>query len=282
MNVRVLGRGKVGRTLHAAFRKAALDSTLHHGRSQPRASRSASVYVLAVPDAQIRATAERIATQIKASDVVIHCSGNRGPEELAPCLRRGASVAVVHPFVSFASAKTPPDLHETTWIARGDERALRVAKRLARAVGARCIEGPSGQAAYHAAAAVVANGSTALADLAVRMLGTLSLDRKVAQVAVAGLLRSVAHNVERVGVPAALTGPVVRGDADTVRSHLVALHAQDPKLAESYRALAPLILACAEASGLSPEPAAAIRKALNTTHRTRATSKGKRAQPRRR
>ena len=276
MIVRVLGRGKVGRSLHAALRKADVAATLHPARGLLAArDKRALTYLLTVPDAQIAATAQRIAAHVKAGDVVLHCSGNRGPEELAACRRSGASIAVMHPFVSFAHVRSAPNLPQTVWFARGDTLAIRRAKQLARSVTAQCLEGPVGQPAYHAAAAVLANGSAGLADLTVRMLVALGLDRKVACAAASGLLHSVAQNVRTVGVPQALTGPIMRGDADTVRSHLSALAALDPDFARSYADLAPIVLSCAQAAGLTKRDAANIRAVLAQGVST-TTSKGKR------
>lgn len=281
MNVCILGRGKVGRCLHAALREGGHPSLLARGTSTPkRPSRGPFVFVLAVPDAQLRSVAQRLLPILVARDVVLHCSGNRGPDELGACRERGAHVATMHPMVSFASARRGPPLVNTTWVARGDRRALVRARELARAVGARCVEGPSGAPAYHAAAATLGNGSVALAALSVRMLGCIGLDARTAERACAGMLRSVAHNLEHVGLPGALTGPIARGDADTVQSHVLALRALDPELAAGYIALAPLIVACAIDAGLSAEDAARIQTALRSKE-TRATSRGKRARTRR-
>ncbi len=285
MNVCILGRGRVGRTLHAALRKADVSAQLTRGTAKPRRTASARhVFVLAVPDAEIQGTAARLLPSLARGDVVLHCSGNRGPEELSVCRERGAHVATMHPMVSFASARAMPPLDHTVWLARGDKPALAVARRLARSVGAQCVAGPSGGPAYHAAAALLGNGSVALAALAVRVLLAIDLDQKTAERAAAGLLRSVASNLERVGIPHALTGPIVRGDADTVRSHVRALHTLDPQLARSYVALAPLILSCASDAGLSAEDATRIQAALGTGRppqpraATRTRSKSKRAQ----
>lgn len=263
MKLHIIGRGKVGRAFAAAAREANLPFTISAGRAllvPPPAG--LTVYVLAVPDAAMSAVAERLASVVRARDVVLHCSGNRGPEELSACAAQGAFTASVHPMLSFASAKHPPDLAQSVWIARGHRRAILAAQKLARAVSARCIEGPSGQPAYHAAAALLANGSAALSHLFVDLLKALGLAQGHAELAAAGMLHSVANNVRRVGVPYALTGPVRRGDADTVKAHLAALDALDPPLAQRYRELSALILHSARTAGLTPAEAARVEHAL--------------------
>jgi len=283
VNVCILGRGKVGRTLHAALRKADVPTQLRQGTGKPRrTARGAHVFVLAVPDAKIQSVALTLAPSLVKGDVVLHCSGNRGPEELSACKERGAHVATMHPMVSFASRRALPPLTATVWIARGDGRALLTARKLARSVGALCVAGPSGTPAYHASAALLANGTVALAALAIEVLKTIDLDQKTAERAAAGMLRSIASNLERVGIPQALTGPIARGDADTVRSHVQALGALGPRFADSYLALGPLILACAKDAGLSNEAARRIEFALKRPPSdARASSKSKRAPTRR-
>jgi predicted short-subunit dehydrogenase-like oxidoreductase (DUF2520 family) len=75
-------------------------------------------------------------------------------------------------------------------------------------------------------------------------------------------LRTVGENVARVGTPAALTGPIVRGDAATVRAHRDALDAVDPDARAAYDALAPHVLACALAAGLDRARADEVERAF--------------------
>ena len=108
-------------------------------------------------------------------------------------------------------------------------------------------------------------GGAALAASGVDILVRLGLDRASAQQGVAGLLRTVAANVERVGVPEALTGPIMRGDAVTVLAHRAALRDLGGTGLATYDAIALAILATAVEAGLSPEAAAEVRRALRAT-----------------
>jgi predicted short-subunit dehydrogenase-like oxidoreductase (DUF2520 family) len=215
-----------------------------------------------VPDARIAEVAARL--PLGRGAVVLHCAGARGPDELAAARARGAHVAGFHPLVSFAS-KRPQPLAGATFVAHGDVKATQRARALARRLGARCIVAPVLGPAYHAAAALMANGSVALAHAASAILVAQGLSRRDAERALAGLVASVARNLETVGLPAALTGPVVRGDAATVRGHVAALRALSPALAEHYVCVQPLVLATASAAGLSATQARAIEHALTST-----------------
>jgi predicted short-subunit dehydrogenase-like oxidoreductase (DUF2520 family) len=97
---------------------------------------------------------------------------------------------------------------------------------------------PGGKALYHAGAAIVSNHAVALFADATRLLAAAGVPPDEARPALAALLAGTAANLAAVGVPAALTGPVARGDVVTVRSHVAALRAAAPDLLDAYRALA--------------------------------------------
>ena len=82
---------------------------------------------------------------------------------------------------------------------------------------------------YHAAAGLVANGAAALAAMGVELLARSGVPRDAATHMLGPLLRSVAENVERLGFPSALTGPVRRGDPVAVRKHLALLEERLPE-----------------------------------------------------
>jgi len=172
----------------------------------------------------------------------------------------------MHPLVSFPAKGTAASIAGATFVIDGDPRAVRAAKAITETVGAWPLIAPLHGARYHAAAALVANGAAALATVAVGVLERVGIEPRAAVRAVGALLRSVGDNVETIGVPAALTGPVARGDAATVLRHREALAdtpGGDGGALAAYDATAPMIVAVARAGGLSSKRAAAIRRALS-------------------
>lgn len=246
----ILGRGKLGRSLANELRAAQVDVTLRAGRSRAGFERSRTtrcIFILAVPDAQIARVAEALAAQVGRADVVLHCAGARTREELTACAERGAATAGFHPLVSFASARKLPPLAGTSFVVAGDARAVRSARWLCRQLRSHCIVAPILGPAYHAAAALLANGSAALGFDAVRILCDLGVTQPDAERALAGLLASVAFNIRNVGLPEALTGPVARGDRATVRAHRAALGALSAAHRTAYAQIQPSIERCAKA-----------------------------------
>lgn len=263
MNIVIVGRGKVGRALHAALVDDGSHTVAIGGKRPDRAKlRNATLVILAVPDSEIRSTAGIVAESISTQAAVVHCAGARTTSELEPCSARGASVGVMHPMVSFASTKHLPSLAGKTFVANGDKQALGRVRSVARACRARVVVARTDDPTYHAAAALVANGGASLAFFAVRLLKRLGFATRDAERAIGGIVESVGSNVANVGVPEALTGPVVRGDADTVARHRKALRRRGAWALDAYDAVLPIIIATAEKAGLSRSQGRILRRLI--------------------
>lgn len=276
--VAVVGRGRVGRTLARASRPSigashqVLDVTLVSGRGcDTRVARDqlarARVVWLTVPDGAVGPTAARIAALgvLSRSTVVFHAAGGLGLDALDP-IRTQAHVGALHPLVSFADVARPPPLAGTTLVAEGAAPALRAARLLARAYGAHLLVASSlDRALYHAAAALLANGAAALAAVSLALLERAGLPSAAGAPtrALAMLLSSVAHNIGALGPRDALTGPIVRGDTNTVERHLARLDVAAPEAAHVYRDIGRTILTLARARGLDERNATHLDELLS-------------------
>lgn len=259
MNILIVGRGRVGSGLRRSLRASGIHEVHAAGRSVRQSSvRAADTIVLAVSDPSIESVARSIAAHLSPRATVLHCAGARGTDVLEACEVRGAAVGVMHPLVSFPSARRSPSLRGTTFTIHGSRPAIGAARRIAKACGARAVVAQPGGAGYHAAAALVANGAAALAFVSVSVLERLGFEKRDAERAIGGLLRSVGENVQELGVPAALTGPIARGDAETVAAHRLAMRRLGRDALFAYDALVPVIVHCARAAGLTRSKAARI------------------------
>jgi predicted short-subunit dehydrogenase-like oxidoreductase (DUF2520 family) len=158
----------------------------------------------------------------------------------------------MHPMISFASPRVFPTLARGHVHVKGDPAAERRARELAKLLGMT----PRTFAAldttgYHAAAGLVANGAAALAAVGCELLAASGVPAHLAPRMLGPLLRSVAENVESLGFPDALTGPVRRGDAGAVERHCAVLRERLPSAIPLYlasvRAQLPLARAIGEA-----------------------------------
>ncbi|HET6792907.1 MAG TPA: DUF2520 domain-containing protein, partial [Acidimicrobiales bacterium] len=177
-----------------------------------------------------------------ASTAVIHLAGSMGAEVLA----RHPLRAAVHPLVSLPNAHLGARrLRAGAWfgITAPDEASLEAANSVVDALGGRpVLVAEEARTVYHAAACAASNHLVTL----MAQVGALGSEAGVALAAFMGLASGTLDNVADLGPDAALTGPVVRGDWDTVARHLEAMPDQEATL---YRAM---VEATARLAGRDP------------------------------
>jgi predicted short-subunit dehydrogenase-like oxidoreductase (DUF2520 family) len=253
----VFGAGKVGKNLARAMRAAGYAVVLRPARKGlPARPIDAGVVIVAVRDGEIPKVAAELAERGLVGYrpvAILHCAGALGPEALAAARIGKASVAQMHPMISFASPDHLPSLARGQLHVDGDAAAVKAATALGKRLGMtpRTVRGLD-RVAYHAAAGLVANGAAALAAGGAELLERAGVDRTTAAKMLGPLLRSVADNVEQLGLPSALTGPVRRGDAGAVERHLATIGRLAPHLSALYAAAGAAQLPLARALGEAP------------------------------
>ncbi len=278
LRVLVVGRGKVGSALARGLARAGATVATVSGRAEaPRGTR-ADLVVLAVRDASLACWALKLAPIVgprRAS--VVHCAGAWGLEVLAPVKAAGGTIGQFHPLLSFADRRRPPELRGARALLRGDPAAVRLAVHVARLLGIVPVRISPRRAfdavLYHAAAALLSNGAVALANAAADLLAAAGVARAKAPAMLAPLLSSTATNLGAAGLPAALTGPVRRGDADTVAAHLDRVRLRAPQHTELMLAIVRGELGMARALGEAATPELA-RIARLVASRTGASGTG--------
>jgi predicted short-subunit dehydrogenase-like oxidoreductase (DUF2520 family) len=185
---------------------------------------------------------------------VVHCSGALDRRALFSAEEVGASTGSFHPLQSITEASTPDALRG---IAIAVEAAGLMRDRLsdiARSLGARPIVlAPGSKARYHAGATIASNYLITLASCAVELLESAGLSQEEALASLVPLMRGTLANLSELGLPAALTGPIARGDARTVSRHEQALESF-PEIADIYESLGRRTVTLARERGqLHPE-----------------------------
>jgi predicted short-subunit dehydrogenase-like oxidoreductase (DUF2520 family) len=219
--------------------------------------RRVDIVVLAVPDDVLVDVAAKLAASARPGQIVLHTSGRHGLEPLAPFAEQGARVAAFHPAMTFTG--TEVDLERTCAFgltANPGDRAL--AEALAAELGgtAEWMD-EADRIKYHAALAHGANHLTTLVAQAMDILRDAGVDDPSA--VLRPLLTAALDNTLTYG-DAALTGPVARGDVNTVRAHADTLSGE---VLDSYLHLARATAARAAASGrIDQATAAALRQVL--------------------
>ena len=227
----VVGRGRVGRSLAAAAEPAGIQVTLV-SREDVQAVPQSAVVLLCVPDEAIVATAERFSAA--EPSLIGHVSGASTLDALAAA-ERGAGTFSVHPLQTFADGEAAVEGTPAA-VAGSTDDALSYAHSLAEALGMGSFDVPEEKrAAYHAAAAMASNLLVALEESAAEVLTRVGID-DARDLLAPIVVRTAANWVERG--PAALTGPIARGDRATVQRHRVALAESAPELVRLYDVLA--------------------------------------------
>ncbi len=218
------------------------------------------VVVLAVPDDAVRDVAAALATTAAVSErhTVLHLSGALGTDVLQPLSASGAALGSLHPYQTLdESPQAVGRLEGAVAGVAGTDRAVAVASELARSVGMEPVPVPEEQRAlYHAAAVFGSNYLVTLAGVAAELLEEVGMNPEQSRAALGPLMAAALENALASGPGAALTGPVARGDVETLRSHLAVL---PDDVGDLYRELARAALRFAD---LPPERRAAIEAAL--------------------
>ena len=220
---------------------------------------------LAVPDRAVSQVAQALAAAETTPAAVVHLSGALGLAPLQPLIARGRQVGSFHPLQSFAGEQPAAAFKDIVVAIDGSSEALRrELEEIAVALGARAWYVPDeARDLYHAAAVMAANYLVALAAEAVEVLEAAHWSREEALRGLLPLMTGVLGNLRQTGLPRALTGPIRRGDVETVQRNLRALDAlAEPGPARAYRILGLAALDLAREDGLDDQMALAIEEAL--------------------
>lgn len=278
----VVGAGRVGAVLAAVLRAAGHEIVAVAGESpatrtrietllpgvrvdKPTAvARSCDLLLLTVPDDMLENVANMLsaAGAIRAGQYVVHTSGKHGLAALAPAAARGAHVLAIHPAMTFTGTHLDAGrLRGCVFgvTATADTRTL--AERLVTDLGGTPVWVPEERRTlYHAGLAHGANHLVTLVTQAMDLLRESGVEDPAGTLR--PLLGAALDNALSYG-DAALTGPIVRGDVNTVRAHLADIADNAPATLDSYVAMARATAERAVLDGrLLPIRAAAIERAL--------------------
>jgi predicted short-subunit dehydrogenase-like oxidoreductase (DUF2520 family) len=281
-SISIVGAGRVGRTLGKRLRGLGwhIGAVVTRSAATSRAAvcqigagdpysrlvpeiLDSKVILLTTPDGALGTVANTLASfgESKLRDkIVVHTSGAMDRSVLAPLARRGASTGSLHPMQTF-SGRGAPNLEKVIFAVEGDRDAAAVARKIARSLGGVpvAVSGKS-KPAYHAAGLLAAGHGLGLMEAATQVLLKLGFSRQDALRALLPLTRQMLDNFEKLGPRKSWTGPVSRGDFETVAKHTKAMQRYPREFQEAYAALALL-----SNKVLSKKPAAAsnhLKRAL--------------------
>jgi predicted short-subunit dehydrogenase-like oxidoreductase (DUF2520 family) len=265
--VAIVGAGSLATFLAVALNDAGFTITEIVARDSPRSRRharslaakvgaqtvtahsavlDATLLWFCVPDREIRGAASALADHLAARALAhkkgkvrfaFHSSGALLSRELEPLRKAGAAVASVHPLMTFV-AEARPSLTGVPFAMEGDDAATRVARRIVREMGGESFSLPAARkAAYHAWATLTSPLLLAFLVTIEEAARAAGLTRQDARRKSLPIIRQTLANYSRLGPAQSFSGPLVRGDAETVARHLAVLK-KHPGAREVYVALA--------------------------------------------
>jgi predicted short-subunit dehydrogenase-like oxidoreductase (DUF2520 family) len=201
------------------------------------AADNAELIFITTPDDAIAPVVKEI--EWHPGQSVVHCSGADSVDILEPAKKAGAKVGAVHPLQTFASLKQAIDnMPGSTFGLEAEEPLLTTLKEMAAALGGNWVVlKASDKVLYHTSAVIACNYLVTLVKMAGDLWQSFGVPPPQATKALLPLLRGTLHNIETIGIPNCLTGPIARGDIGTINKHLDALEKTAPHLLPTYREL---------------------------------------------
>lgn len=289
-DIAIIGPGKVGTSIAILAKQNGYRISAISGRDEKKAQKSAKLIggdvkvcsatdaaaaaqlvLLTVSDGAIESVCQDLAKSgsFSAGQTVAHVSGALSSEALASARDIcGAKIGSFHPLQMFPNVDAALDvIPGSHWFCEGDPHALMILKQLVLNIGGMVhIISVENKALYHCASVVACNYLNALMDVALAIAEKSGLDRKTAWEVLVPLVDGTIANIDKLGTVDALTGPIERGDIQTVQKHLVALSAFSPEIEEIYKVLGKWTIGLAREKGsLKADDETKLSKILSET-----------------
>jgi len=255
-SIAIVGAGNVGITLGLLLKKKGYQIAGIISRTAESAQRggqvigtegytdifpvlkTANVIFITTPDRVIQETCNLISRKkgFKEGDLAIHTSGSHSSEILSSARASGAHVMSVHPLQTIPGPEAGVrNLPGSYFAVEGDEEGLPFVRRMISDLEGFMLEIPTEmKPLYHASACVVSNYFVAIIRLGLSMMEELGIPKENALKALLPLIRGALQNIETVGVPQGLTGPISRGDYSTIRDHFTVMKNKMPESVSLY------------------------------------------------
>ncbi len=216
-------------------------------------TKTADIVFITTPDGIIEEACKKIADNngFKKNAMVLHCSGSLPSTILSSAKMDDISIGSMHPLQSFASVREDENPFNGIIIAvEGEAAALKSATDIADELGGISLTiKTEAKTFYHAAAVVASNYLVTLQDFAFKLLETSGIPNEDAFKVLGPLINGTIGNIKKVGTVKALTGPIARGDAQTVKSHVDEIKEKTPELFQLYQVLGLYTIPIAKAAG---------------------------------
>ena len=288
MNVALIGCGRLGTNLGFQLSKSGYNliglasKTIESARNLGEKTgvdkissdainitKNADLIFICTPDDIIEKLCKKISQNngFKNNSVVIHLSGSLPSTILESARKSGSKIASMHPLQSFADTSCEHNLFEDIYVSvEGDKDAVQVASKVGLDLGAHVIKiKTQAKTLYHAAAVVASNYLVTIQFLAQELNKIAGISSTDSFKSLKPLINGTLANIEQLGIPDALTGPIVRGDVEIIEKHIQKIEENNPDLSDLYKILGKYTNIIAELKGgRTMEVSEKIKSLLNT------------------
>lgn len=238
LRIAIVGPGNLGTALALSLRRAgyAIDVVLSRPRSDEKGRTlatqlgarvltsprdlKANIVWFCVPDSEIIRTVRLFAKISWKGRVALHSSGALTSDELDALRQEGATVASAHPLMTFVRGSRP-ELKGVPFTIEGDTLAVRIARKIVRALGGKAYSiRKEDKAAYHAWGTFASPLLTALLVTTEQVARLAEVKPQVAKRRMIPILFQTLVNYSAFDAGSAFSGPIIRGDVETIRKHL--------------------------------------------------------------
>ncbi|AHM56311.1 hypothetical protein EAL2_c10120 [Peptoclostridium acidaminophilum DSM 3953] len=279
-----VGAGKTATALGIYFKSCGFEITGYSSKSADSAQKAAGItgskacdarrvaegsdlIFIATPDGSIRSVCKQMAAAglFTESHTVVHLSGALSSDELQSAREAGSTIASLHPLQSFADPQEAAEkLRRTVFTLEGEGEGLSAIAELLESCGnSHFTISKESKPLYHAAACFASNYVVSLFSCVLETMEHIGIDKARAFEAIRPLTDGTLDNISLLGIEKSLTGPIARGDADTIRRHMAAF--EESGLESAQRLYCELGLRAAQIAGKtiqSPERLVEIGKIL--------------------
>jgi predicted short-subunit dehydrogenase-like oxidoreductase (DUF2520 family) len=242
--ISIIGAGAVGRSIALAlFQAGQAPEGIYseQGKSAARLAKTtrtkkygsldqfvltSDIVIISIPDNRIPDVVKDLSGMVRSlkGKIILHTSGSLTSDELAVLHKKGASVGTFHPLQTFPKSKDRSTMKGIWCAIEGDARAVTASKGLAAKIGAKSFEVPKKlKTLYHVAAVFSSNYQVTLFSVVEELAAEIKIPKNQLWKIFRPLVTQTMENVFEASPEEALTGPIARGDYQTISKHLKAL-----------------------------------------------------------
>lgn len=260
--ITIFGLGRIGSALNNAFINSnyTVHSTFTSSEFPEKLDDLGDLIFLAVPDDKIEVLANKLSSRFHSfqNKKIIHCSGSLSSSVLQPFKKLQAFIGSFHPLKAVTEGQ---ESFKDVWFdVEGDKEVTKVLEQISTDFEAHAFEiSAEAKPLLHAAAVISSNYLVTLVDVAIKIAAKADINTKTALKVLLPLSQSTLDNINKKGINKALTGPIARGDIETIKKHQQVL-AQHTSLLKLYNSLGNQTISIAE--DVNDEQINAMKKLL--------------------